>query len=1185
MGDVRPTADRVKTTPSGGVLDFTRGHKEDSSREVPLLKTSIPPKNGTRQQVSMDISMSQTKHEETVKEILPKSKQLKQPKLKDWALQQITDNHPATTETAKEEKILSPSSLFTQSYIFKPQNEDNEATNESLAHIKKVITSNTFKEYKRSNSQQTLTRKPDHEENISEERKSKSTKKRHPTSEFKWPTITEQGPSDQNPLVAKVTSEDRKQVHSRPLRGLVWNTCRGGKCSWQKRLDVLKRYEKDIDFAFLIDTDIQSRTNNVNHPDKETKRKLTIPGWHYQLKKLDKNYHILLTKDSANISAAPHELGIEWSVGEHWFLGTYFPFPQESKYRERLQAITTLLDQQDKKVYVIADWNTKTFGNFFGQLIKASKTSQILDSEQRQGVVCNFSKHGIAKTQRKEEDKEGKRISDHDSVCFTFNDINIDVRRTVKFVAKQEMVRRSTQLALAFAESNELKDFSALPIPTIIKKTGFKDYRSTLSKIIINKIGTSDQNKLAYKIFKTLFGKDQNHFEGELPTGVIEAYQDLINPNKLSFKKQEWIEIQKEINEINAEKVINENLSWRVPKNSHSSALDAFGLCFEEIRQTFDNDKTGRIKALNFAKALIYNFNYNVISTFALKKKPDATRFEDLRIISIMPTPWRMIEDTLIDALAEKIKDAVNKSETYQYGFFKGHTISQAIERAKKRWSQEDQATILLDVRKAYDTVSLEKLSNLRMDGETGKLFELLKRAYSDHFRVQMGNRLLLKGIGLPQGASLSPILFNFLLHCAITKDDTDFSLLPYLTAFADDIIISAPSETLKPIFTELKNRLLELGLKLNLTKSELIDNPAADKTDITEITKSTRFKYLGIKFEVQGNQITDKENEQWSLGYIANLQLTVRHKLIFIKSYIVGRQMFNILYQSGHGGIDAKLTKLRRAVCAIFKIPTVSYLDLAMFGLDPFEINVKAAITDITQRRRINDPIKSELISQVKSILESWKTATKRLEDLLSDFTFDFNAIKAEEKVIFNNYSEERERWIRVLAKPLLIKYRRELAEHSRDQKAVKIRQVEDKPIRYIAQLCYWETKANDIIEQAQSLAGRTAAKCNVKTVLQILTLSAKIFEEKRQFEWIELATFRKIEEAESEILASKVNRGLKSSESENWERVLSIIDLWSSSKTWYTTWPLGELEKLLEEADEIKLRESETDKMAGGP
>ena len=72
-----------------------------------------------------------------------------------------------------------------------------------------------------------------------------------------------------------------------------------------------------------------------------------------------------------------------------------------------------------------------------------------------------------------------------------------------------------------------------------------------------------------------------------------------------------------------------------------------------------------------------------MISTFALKKKPDATRFEDLRIISIMPTPWRMIEDTLIDALAEKIKDAVNKSETYQYGFFKGHTISQSRERKR----------------------------------------------------------------------------------------------------------------------------------------------------------------------------------------------------------------------------------------------------------------------------------------------------------------------------------------------------------------------------------------------------------------------------------------------------------------------------------------------------------------------
>ena len=93
--------------------------------------------------------------------------------------------------------------------------------------------------------------------------------------------------------------------------------------------------------------------------------------------------------------------------------------------------------------------------------------------------------------------------------------------------------------------------------------------------------------------------------------------------------------------------------------SSLSTALDAFGVCFETIRQKFYGATDGQFKA--FAIELINWFDYNYIESFAIKKKLEVIKFDDLRFLSIMPTPWRMIEDVICDNLGETITGIVNK--------------------------------------------------------------------------------------------------------------------------------------------------------------------------------------------------------------------------------------------------------------------------------------------------------------------------------------------------------------------------------------------------------------------------------------------------------------------------------------------------------------------------------------------
>ena len=70
-----------------------------------------------------------------------------------------------------------------------------------------------------------------------------------------------------------------------------------------------------------------------------------------------------------------------------------------------------------------------------------------------------------------------------------------------------------------------------------------------------------------------------------------------------------------------------------------------------------------------------------------------------------MPALWRLLEDAIIDKMSNQIGEYVNRQERYQFGFIKGNTTTEAIERAERNWNEPEIRVILIDVKKAYDTV------------------------------------------------------------------------------------------------------------------------------------------------------------------------------------------------------------------------------------------------------------------------------------------------------------------------------------------------------------------------------------------------------------------------------------------------------------------------------------------------
>lgn len=151
------------------------------------------------------------------------------------------------------------------------------------------------------------------------------------------------------------------------------------------------------------------------------------------------------------------------------------------------------------------------------------------------------------------------------------------------------------------------------------------------------------------------------------------------------------------------------------------------------------------------------------------------------------------------------------------------------------------------DIEGFFDNVQHRKLLGmLREEIVDPRILNLikyiLKAGYMEADKIWQASEM-----GTPQGGPLSPLLANIYLHYALDTKFKTHATGAYLVRYADDFIIATRTKKeLRRVFKLLKAWLHEVGLKLKLEKTRLVD--MRNKVRGYE----SKFDFLGFKFHLR---------------------------------------------------------------------------------------------------------------------------------------------------------------------------------------------------------------------------------------------------------------------------------------------------------------------------------------------
>ena len=218
-----------------------------------------------------------------------------------------------------------------------------------------------------------------------------------------------------------------------------------------------------------------------------------------------------------------------------------------------------------------------------------------------------------------------------------------------------------------------------------------------------------------------------------------------------------------------------------------------------------------------------------------------------------------------------RIRNIVNVSPQ-QCGFVRGksttdaiHTTRQLIEKYTEKNAKLHLA--FLDLEKAFDRTPHAAIEMaLRDHYVPEQLIDVVRLMYNNTtsiVRCAAGISMPFPiRVGVHQGSALSPLLFILVVDSATRSIQRS---APWCLLYADDVMVA--NETcggLQQDVQQWKNKLAEVGLKLNVGKTEHLEigtqTETTIKVDGVEVPKTNTFKYLGSFLQSDGQ--VDKEVE-----------------------------------------------------------------------------------------------------------------------------------------------------------------------------------------------------------------------------------------------------------------------------------------------------------------------------------
>ena len=314
---------------------------------------------------------------------------------------------------------------------------------------------------------------------------------------------------------------------------------------------------------------------------------------------------------------------------------------------------------------------------------------------------------------------------------------------------------------------------------------------------------------------------------------------------KLEIRHITQIEVLKLIDSISIYKSSGiDNVSGRVLKDFLQLANRELTLLYNHILDTG-----------------IFPDRWKIASVTPIPKVANATDPSDLRPISLLPVPGKLLEKYITLSI-ENFLETNDFFSDEQNGFRKGKSTSSAM--SKFLVSLNESHTCIaayLDVRKAFDTINHARLlSKLRAAGLGDGLCRLLENYLTNR---QQKTRLFgavsdLKpvNIGVPQGSTVGPLMFIVYINDLPKVLHSAKSLM-----YADDTVLYLSSNYTKEVRRKLQSDLINIEkwcmvnkLSLNVSKTKIM----------TFMSDHKRKTYPKLRFHMKGKIIEEVDDYKY---------------------------------------------------------------------------------------------------------------------------------------------------------------------------------------------------------------------------------------------------------------------------------------------------------------------------------
>ena len=265
---------------------------------------------------------------------------------------------------------------------------------------------------------------------------------------------------------------------------------------------------------------------------------------------------------------------------------------------------------------------------------------------------------------------------------------------------------------------------------------------------------------------------------------------------------------------------------------------------------------------------------WKVATVTPIPKTPNASHPTDLRPISLLPIPGKLLEKHITSKITEFLENK-NFFTEKQFGFRKNKSTATALTTFMDdilfQLNKGDLSVVAyLDFKKAFDTINHDILINKLVNAGIGQSLSNLLRNYLSNRKQKTklyGVTSTLKAvkIGVPQGSTIGPIMFIVFINDLPNVLQHSSALM-----YADDTVLYSSHLASK---TVRKNIQCDLDKVQNWCKENRLTVNVSKTKIMTFMSDHNRKIYKQFRFYLNGLQIEEVEKYKY-LGTILDNKL-----------------------------------------------------------------------------------------------------------------------------------------------------------------------------------------------------------------------------------------------------------------------------------------------------------------------